>query len=177
MMFVVMSNMQVWQGKGDKVLLGDQEDLGRLTAAEIQRRSDPSDAQAYAPYSNLYVADFVVPYFASSVTMSAGPLVLSDKVLSGGEADFEAAVEMATGIIKSVRSFTHSSLLTAVTAQCCTHLTVLPLITYALCASSIASAADMKTDGPGKSHLAWIGRTSNSAGCSCHSNIGCLAGT
>ena len=108
MMFVVISNKQVWQGRGDNVILGDQEDLGCLTTAEIQRRSDPSNAKAYAPYSKLYVAEFVVPCFASSVAMAAGPLVLSENVLSGEQADFDAAVEMATGIIKSVRSCTHS---------------------------------------------------------------------
>ena len=54
------------------------------------------------------VAEFVVPCFASSVAMVAGPLVLSENVLSGEQADFDVAVEMATGIIKSVRSCTHS---------------------------------------------------------------------
>ena len=93
---------------GRQRILWDQEDLGCLTAAEIQRRSDPANAQAYAPYSKLYVAEFVVPCFASSVAMAAGPLVLSENVLSGEQADFDAAVEMATGIIKSVRSCTHS---------------------------------------------------------------------
>jgi hypothetical protein len=108
MMVVVKSNQQVWQGRGDNVKLGTQEDLGRLTAAEIQRRSDPTNAQAYAPYSKLYVAEFVVPCFESSVAMVAGPLVLSQNVLSGEQAEFDAAVEMATGIIKSVSSGTHS---------------------------------------------------------------------
>jgi hypothetical protein len=50
------------------------------------------------------VSDMAMALWDASVAMNIGPLVLSQRVLTGPEDEFEDAVDKATGIIKSVQT-------------------------------------------------------------------------
>ena len=130
------------------MLLDPDEDWGLLTKDEVERRSDPSQPTYYNPYSDMYVERMAMAWWESSVSMQAGPLVLSQRVLTGPEDEFEAAVDKATGIIKSVGCPPYKSRL-------CCWVCVVSAEPDLVCSRSSAEAAGMRMDGIIKGVREW----------------------
>ena len=164
-MLVAVRIVQVWKGELDNVQLAPDEDWGRLTQDEVKRRSDQSQPRYYEPYSDVYVSDMAMALWDASVSMNIGPLVLSQRVLTGPEDEFEDAVDKATGIIKSVRYPPYKSRI-----RCC--ICVASAETDLVCSRSSAPTAGMPMDGLTKSVREWNTATSRRPGWCCQYSTG-----
>ena len=166
---MAMRIVQVWKGELDQVQLAPDEDWGLLTKDEVERRSDHSQPRYYEPYSDVYVQEMVMAWWEASVSMLVGPLVLARRVLTGPEDEFEAAVDKATGIIKSVRYRPNKSRI-----RCC--ICVASLETDLVCSRSSAPTAGMPMDGLPKSVREWNPATRTRPGWCCQYSTGYCQG-